>query len=111
GWAAGYERVLLALDEEPPAPGRDAFVATADPEQRGRAMALVTELRNAGFSAELDLGGRALKGQLKHADRIGARQVLILEADGTAQLRDMATGEQRPADTGNLLGEMTGGEA
>jgi len=111
GWAAGYERVLLALDEEEPRVGRDAFVAIADPEQRMRAMALVTELRNAGFSAEMDLGGRGLKGQLKHADRIGAAQVLILEADGTAQLRDMTSGEQRAADTGNLLGEMTGGEA
>lgn len=111
GWAAGMERILLALDEDEPALGRDAFVAIADQEQRARAMALVTELRNAGFSAEMDLGGRGLKGQLKHADRLGAAQVLILEADGTAQLRDMASGEQRAADTGNLLGEMTGGEA
>jgi len=111
GWAAGIERILLALDEEEPQRGRDAFVAIADPEQSGRAMALVTELRNAGFSAEMDLAGRGLKGQLKHADRIGAAQVLILEADGTAQLRDMASGEQRAADTGNLLAEMTGGEA
>ena len=111
GWAAGIERILLALDEEEPGRGRDAFVAIADAEQRGRAMALVTELRNAGFSAEMDLGGRGLKGQLKHADRIGAAQVLILEGDGSAQLRDMTSGEQRAADTGNLLGEMTGGEA
>jgi hypothetical protein len=37
--------------------------------------------------------------------------VLILEADGSAQLRDMESGAQRVADTGNLLGEMTGGEA
>ncbi|MGH2937702.1 MAG: histidine--tRNA ligase [Solirubrobacterales bacterium] len=111
GWAAGIERILLALDEEEPGRGRDAFVAIADPEQSRRAMALVTELRNAGFSAEMDLGGRGLKGQLKHADRIGAAQVLILEADGSAQLRDMTSGEQRAADTGNLLGEMTGGEA
>ncbi|HEY2055045.1 MAG TPA: histidine--tRNA ligase [Solirubrobacterales bacterium] len=111
GWAAGIERILLALDEEEPGRGRDAFVAIADPAQSRRAMALVTELRNAGFSAEMDLGGRGLKGQLKHADRIGAARVLILEADGTAQLRDMTSGEQRAADTGNLLGEMTGGEA
>jgi histidyl-tRNA synthetase len=111
GWAAGIERILLALDEEEPEMGRDAFVAIADPEQRARAMALVTELRHAGLSAEMDLAGRGLKGQLKHANRIGAGRVLILEADGTAQLRDMDSGEQRPADTGNLLGEMTGGEA
>jgi histidyl-tRNA synthetase len=111
GWAAGIERILLALDEEVPGVGRDAFVAVADAEQRRRAMVLVSELRHAGISAELDLAGRALKGQLKQADRIGASRVLILEVDGGAQLRDMASGEQRPADTANLVDEMTGGES
>lgn len=110
GFAAGIERILLALDEEEPAAGRDAFVAIADESQRQRAMALAVELRHAGISAEVDLAGRGLKGQLKHANRIGARRVLILEAEGGAQLRDMGTGEQRPADTGNLVEEMTGGE-
>jgi histidyl-tRNA synthetase len=111
GWAVGIERILLALDEEEAPAGRDAFVAIADPGQRQRAMALAVELRHAGFSAEVDLAGRGLKGQLKHADRVGARLVVILEADGTAQLRDMTSGEQRPVDTGNLVDEMTGGEA
>ena len=74
-------------------------------------MALAVELRHAGLSAEIDLAGRGLKGQLKHANRIGARQVLILEADGSAQLRDMASGEQRPVDPGKLVDEMTGGES
>ena len=111
GFAAGIERILLALDEEAPAPGRDAFIVTADPDQRARAMALAVELRHAGLAVELDLAGRGLKGQLKHADRIGAGRVLILEADGSAQLRDMETGEQRAADPGNLVEEMTGGES
>lgn len=111
GFAAGIERILLALDEEVPAAGRDAFVAIADESQRDRAMALAVELRHAGLSAEVDLAGRGLKGQLKHADRLGARRVLILEADGSAQLRDMGTGEQRPADPGKLLDEMTGGDS
>jgi histidyl-tRNA synthetase len=111
GFAAGIERILLALDEEVAGEGRDAFIAVADPDQRQRAMALAAELRHAGISAELDLAGRSFKSQLKHANRVGARRVLILEADGSAQLRDMDTGEQRPADPGNLVEEMTGGEA
>jgi histidyl-tRNA synthetase len=111
GWAAGIERILLALDENEDEAGRDAFVAIADEGQRQRAMALAVELRRAGLSAEIDLAGRGLKGQLKHANRIGARRVLILEADGSAQLRDMESGEQRAADPGNLVDEMTGGES
>jgi len=109
GWACGIERILLALDEEIEAAGRDAFVAIAAEGQRQRAVALTRELRRAGLSAEVDLAGRGLKGQLKHADRLGARRVLILEADGSAQLRDMRSGEQRLADPGNLVGELTGG--
>ena len=111
GWACGIERIMLALDEEPDVVGRDAFVAVADPGQRQRAMALAVELRHAGLSAEVDLAGRSLKGQLKQADRVAARRVLILEADGSAQLRDMQSGEQRAVDPGNLVDEMTGGEA
>lgn len=111
GFAAGIERILLALDEEVPAAGRDAFIAVADPGQRARAMALAVELRHAGVAVEVDLAGRGLKGQLKHADRIGAARTLILEADGSAQLRDMETGEQRAADPGKLLDEMTGGKS
>ena len=111
GWAAGIERIMLALDEEVEPAGRDAFVAIADEAQGQRALALVLELRRAGLSAELDLAGRGLKGQLKHANRIGARRVLILEADGSVQLREMDSGEQRPVDPGNLVDEMTGGES
>jgi histidyl-tRNA synthetase len=109
GWAAGIERILLALGEAEQAVGRDAFLAVADPGQQRRALALASELRRAGLTAELDLAGRGLKGQLKHADRIGARRVLILEADGSAQLRDMQSGEQHPVDPSGLV-EAIGGE-
>ncbi|HWA54469.1 MAG TPA: histidine--tRNA ligase [Solirubrobacterales bacterium] len=112
GWAAGIERIMLALDEELPAPGRDVFVAVAEEggERRSLALVLAGEMRKAGLSAEVDRGGRGLKGQLKHADRVGARRVVILDAEG-AQLRDMSSGEQRPVEPGNLIEEITGGEA
>jgi histidyl-tRNA synthetase len=108
GWAAGIERILLALGEEVAGAGRDAFLAVADEDQRQRALVLAGELRHAGLSAEVDLAGRGLKGQLKHADRIGARSVVILEAGGSAQLRDMESGEQRPVDPARVLEELGG---
>jgi len=113
GWAAGIERILLALDEEPEAEGRDVFISYAveDDGQRALALGLARDLRRAGLSTEFDLAGRGLKGQLKHADRIGARRVLILESDGAAQMRDMRSGEQRPVDTGSLVEEILGGES
>jgi histidyl-tRNA synthetase len=110
GWAAGIERIALALaeEEESPEPRRDVFVAVAEGGERRRAMVVAAELRQAGLSAELDLAGRGLKGQFKHADRIGARQVLILDAGG-AELRDMASGRQRPIDSSRLIDEIAEG--
>jgi histidyl-tRNA synthetase len=52
-----------------------------------------------------------MKGQLKHANRIGAQFVLFLDASGPAQLRDMKSGEQRPVDVARIVAEVTGGEA
>ena len=105
GWAAGIERMILALDAGEAAPERDVFVAAPD-GQRERALALVTELRRTGLSAELDLAGRGMKGQMKQADRTGARHAVILEDDGSAQLRDMDSGEQREVDTDRLAEEL-----
>jgi histidyl-tRNA synthetase len=92
GWAAGIERILLAVTEAPEKPGPAAFVISSDTEA---AFALVNELRRHRISAQLDLAGRNFKGQMKQADRTRAAFAVILEEDGTAKLRDMATGEQR----------------
>ena len=103
GWAAGIERILLALGEQEEQPTAGVFVAVADASERSKALALTGELRRAGIQAETDLADRSLKGQLKHADRIGARHTVILEADGAPQLRDMKSGEQRAVEPGQLV--------
>ena len=108
GWAAGVERILLALGEAEDEPRRDVFIAAASDEQRQQAMTLAGELRRAGLSAEVDLAGRSLKGQMKQADRIGARHAVILGDDGSAQLKDMESGEQRDVDPGAVLKEIGG---
>ena len=104
GWAAGIERILLALEAPTEPEAIDVFVVAG--EDRGRAFALVGELRDAGLAADLDLAGRSFKGQMKQADRCGARHAVILEPDGTVKLRDMSSGEQREADRGSLVGEL-----
>jgi histidyl-tRNA synthetase len=103
GWAAGIERILLALDEEVEAPGRDLFIAVAGDGQQVKAVALAGELRRAGISVEIDLAGRSIKGQLKQADRVNAARTLVIEEDGTSRLRDMATGEQQSVEPGEVL--------
>ena len=66
-------------------------------------MALATELRHAGLAAELDLAGRGLKGQLKHAD-CGSAPAMCSSSrpTGRLSLRDMESGEQRPIEPPTL---------
>jgi histidyl-tRNA synthetase len=103
GWASGVERILLASPERPKVePPVDLFVAYAHPEFKDRAFRLAADARRAGHAARVELGGRSLKGQLKQADRTGARYVAILGDEGTA-LKDMETGEQRDVETSTVM--------
>jgi histidyl-tRNA synthetase len=103
GWAAGIERILLAGEPSPaPPPAVELYVALAEdePDVRRAAFALLAEARSAGLAAQMELGRRALKGQLSHASSLGARYVAIVGREETA-LKDMQGGGQEtvPADT------------
>ena len=105
GWAAGIERIILAMEAPPEPGGIDVFVVAA--EDRTSAFALVGELRDAGLSADLDLAGRSFKGQMKQADRSGAKHAVIVEEGGSARIRDMAGGDERGVDLGSVAAELT----
>jgi histidyl-tRNA synthetase len=97
GWALGLERTLLAADSPPlPEPVVDLFVAREAPGDGVGAFALAAEARRAGLNVQLELAGRSVKGQLKQADRLGARWVAIVGGD--MRLRDMESGEQETVD-------------
>jgi histidyl-tRNA synthetase len=92
GWAAGIERVLLAAGDELPVEDGRVFVALAKPGAAREAFRLVRRLREEGLRVEMEQAGRSLKGQLKQADRIGARTTVIM-GDGI-DVKDMGSGEQ-----------------
>jgi histidyl-tRNA synthetase len=105
GWAAGIERILLAGTPPPSAPTPvDLFVAYEPPVRDGErpphrnaptgAFALLTAARAAGLTAQMELAGRSLKGQLGFADALGARYVAILGRSDSATLKDMLGGTQ-----------------
>jgi histidyl-tRNA synthetase len=86
---------VLALEKEGREPrerGCDWFCATDVPEARPRIGALLDEARANDLTAEMDLAGRSLKGQLRHAQRLGARVVTVIGPEewtrGVARLRD-----------------------
>ncbi|HTP20759.1 MAG TPA: histidine--tRNA ligase [Solirubrobacteraceae bacterium] len=107
GWAAGVERMLLAARDLPTAPELvDLFVALATDEGARTAFDLALDARRAGLQAQLELAGRSLKTQLKHADRIGARYVAIVGDNGVVTLRDMQSGEQHDTGAGDVIAEI-----
>ena len=97
GWAAGVERILLAAraNDAPIQAEPRVFVAVTEPRARHEAFRLVLRLRTEGLRAELEQAGRSLKGQLKQADRIGARATLIVGE--AVDVKDMETGDQQRA--------------
>ncbi len=104
GWAAGVERMLLAAGDLPISPNLvDLYVAVATPGASARAFQLTREARRAGLRAQLELTGRSLRGQLKHADRLAARYVAIVGDDRETSLREMESGEQRELPAGDVI--------
>ena len=100
GWAAGVERILLsgAQDSLPSAPEVvELYLALDDEGRRRDVFATLVDARRAGLHAQMEQGGRSLKGQLKHADRIGARQVAIFGA-AEIVLKDLESGEQETVE-------------
>jgi histidyl-tRNA synthetase len=95
GWAAGIERILLAAGEEKAAEDSRVYVALAKPDAAREGFRLTRRLRQEGFRVEMEQAGRSLKGQLRQADRMGARTTVIV-GDGI-DVKDMKSGAQRHA--------------
>jgi len=114
GFACGVERVLLALEAQGRLPGGgarcDAFFMVLAPDARPALHALMEQARDAGLACEADLAGRAAKGQMKQADRVGAARTVVCGDDEWARrvclVRDMTSGEQVEVALDDLVGHL-----
>jgi histidyl-tRNA synthetase len=112
GFGIGLER-LVALVEESVKKEYDKpeiFMAGLGENAEKKVFAWVTELRKSGIFAEMEYGTKGLKGQMKKADRLGAKRTLIVGdnelATGKGILRDMATKNQQEIELDNLVEGM-----
>lgn len=109
GFGLGVERIALALERagEEPASALDVFVVSIGERGRRKALDVVSSLRDAGISTDLDFLGRALGGQFKAANRAGASRVVIIgdkELDANKfTIRDMTTGEETSVAPDELI--------
>ncbi len=103
GWAAGIERLFIALDAHgyafPEAGRPDAFLVALGDEAQAWAFAEAQRLRAAGLAVGYDLLGRSMKAQMKEANRQQARRAVLVGSDelaaGEATVRDLDSSEQR----------------
>jgi histidyl-tRNA synthetase len=103
GFGCGTERMVLALEDAgvvPEAAPVDWFAACEDDSVRPVLHALLDEARARGLSAQADLAGRSLKGQLRHGDRLRARVVTVCRAG------DGERGIVRHGDSEIALGDL-----
>jgi len=102
GWAAGVERILLAAGRELVSGSVvEVFIAVPKEERRQEGFRLWRQVRGER-SVLMGEPGRSMKGQMKQADRVGARWTVIVE-DDRFELKDMKSGEQRPIASADEL--------
>ena len=71
--------------------------SSPSPTRRARRSCSRSGCASEGIRVEMEQAGRSMKGQLKQADRIGARATVIL--GDAIEVKDMDSGEQREAPT------------
>jgi histidyl-tRNA synthetase len=111
GWAAGVERILLAGEEPPVARSPlDLFVALDEVREsvRRSAFGVLSNARSTGLTAQMEMAGRSLKGQLGLANVLGARYVAIV-GDGETVLKDMEAGTQKSIATDAVVHDVLRG--
>jgi histidyl-tRNA synthetase len=109
GWAAGIERLSMMIDAPRPESPVVVLVPLGDRAQAD-AQRIAAGLRREGVATDMAYRGN-MKKRLSRANAAGAAYALIIGDDeldrGEAQLKDLATGEQRSVSL-DLLAEAIG---
>jgi histidyl-tRNA synthetase len=111
GFGLGVERLLLLLDDKLNLEtDLDVYLVTIGEKAEKASVKILSNLRAAGFSADKDYLQRKTKAQFKTANNLNARYTVTigdneLEND-TANVKNMATGDEHPVSLENLSDEL-----
>jgi len=118
GFAIGMERVVEILKQTPTTENRgaalDLFIITLGEEAKALGVTLLSTVRSHGLKGDMDYNDHSLKSQLKAADRLKARQALIIGEEeinrSIGLLKNLQTAQQREVNLSELpqllLGEV-----
>jgi histidyl-tRNA synthetase len=106
GFGSGLDRIIEAMEAQdarfPNPPGIEVYMASVGDEGYPLILEISYSLRRKGISVEIGLEGRSLRSQMKTADKLGAKYVVMVgEEDiqkGMVTFRDMRDGQQESID-------------
>lgn len=108
GFAIGMERVSFLFDEGQIKTSKpDLFIAILGKDARDIAIPIIFELKDRGIRTEIDYDGGSLKSQMRRADKLGIRYVVIIGEDeikrGKAILREMIKKTQSEVEMASIV--------
>ncbi len=114
GFALSIERFIAAMEAEniklEDRKQLDFYIIALGDKAKDYSVKVLNDIRCQGYSADRDYTGRKMKAQMKSADRLKARYVLILGEDeleqGVIQMKNMETGEQKELSLDTLTEEI-----
>lgn len=106
GFGIGLERLMKAAESQGINLGKsttpDYYIAPICEQAYSVAVKIAESYRNQGFCCEYDLTGRSVKAQMKYADKIGAKQVLVIGEEelqsGFAVMKNMENKSETKVD-------------
>ena len=112
GFAIGFDRLveIIRQNSEIQKAVPDLFIAALGETAKTKAFDWLINFNLAGLKTEMEFSQKSLKTQMKRANRIGAKQVLIIGENELVQesviLRDMSTKEQIMIPISNLVEQV-----
>lgn len=111
GFGFGIERMINELEEEgvelPEQPLADLYVGILGSDTKPLAYGLVKDLRREGIIVETDYMDRSLKAQMKYANKIGAKNTVIIGMneinEKQVNVKNMETGEEKAVKINEIV--------
>ena len=113
GFAAGIERIMMALENYPNTNTINIYVAGIglDSKVRQAVFTLSNELRQNNLSVECDMLRRSIKSQLREANKVGASYAIIIGdtelETNSVEVKNLENGEQEKVAIESIVNHMT----
>ncbi len=115
GMSIGVERVMMVATSQgiefPGLKSPNIYLATIGEVAYQQGYELLERLRRAGLKSEIDYEGRSLKAQMRAANKVNSKYVIILGEDeakrGIAKIKDMASGQQSEIEIDKVVEEIS----